>query len=327
MKVVTFGEIMLRLSPENSQRFLQTPSFRTYFGGSEANTAAALVQMGIDASFITKLPCNDIADACIKELSGIGVDMSQIARGGQRMGIYYCENGAGIRAGKVIYDRTGSSISEASSEDFEVNRILDGASLFHFTGITPALSDSAAGLTLKFVKAAKEKNISVSCDLNYRSKLWSKEKAGKVMQSLMPYTDILLANDGSVLDVFGIQADNDAELAENLCGKFGFRYVALTSRNSESADYNTLSGMIYTDGKSYYSPEIPVHIVDRVGGGDAFNAGIIYGILNGLDMQAVINTANAMNAFKHTVEGDYSVFNMEEISAIAAGKADGRIKR
>lgn len=327
MKVVTFGEIMLRLSPAGSLRFMQEPSFKAYFGGSEANTAIALEQMGVHTSFVTKLPENDIADSCIAELSSFGVDVSSVARGGSRMGIYFCENGAGIRAGKVIYDREHSAISEAVISDFDVDGIFEDADIFHFTGITPAISDSAADIVSVLVKAAKEKGINVSCDLNYRSKLWSKDKANKTMTSLMPYVDILMANEGSVLDVFGLEAENEEKLASLLSEKFGFELIAFTKRKSDSADYNTLSGMIYKCGKAYYSPEIPVHIIDRVGGGDAFNAGVLFGILNGLDMQETVCIANAANALKHTVEGDYYTGSKGEIISAASGVLDGRIKR
>lgn len=327
MKIVTFGEIMLRLSPDGSRRFMQEPSLKTYFGGSEANTAVALSQLGIDSSFVTKLPNNDIADACIRELSSFGVDVSSIARGGERMGIYFCENGAGIRPGKVIYDRKNSSVSTAQLSDFNTESIFANSDIFHITGITPALSDSLAETTLFFVKEAKKKGIKVSCDLNYRSMLWSKEKANRIMTALMPYVDILFANEGSVSDVFGIKADSDETLASALTEKFGFELVALTSRKVDSADYNTLSGMIYKDGKAYYSEIIPVHIIDRVGGGDAFNAGVLYGMAKGLDMQETVNIANAANALKHTVEGDYIRISPDELLSASSGNIDGRIKR
>lgn len=327
MKAATFGEIMLRLSPAGSLRFMQEPGFKAYFGGSEANTAIALAQLGIDTSFITALPENDIASSCVKELSSFGIDCSHIARKGRRMGIYFCENGAGIRPGKVIYDRKNSSFSQSGLNDFDIASILSDASFFHFTGITPALSDGCAALTLAFAKAAHEKGIPVSCDLNYRSTLWSNEKAGAVMRSLMPYVNVLMANDGSCLDVFGIECENNEALASRLTDEFGFDCVALTSRKSFSASVNALSGMLYTEGRAYYSDEITVDIVDRVGGGDAFNAGIIYGLLKGLPPQETVNTANALNAFKHTVEGDYAVFTPEEIKAVASGLLDGRIKR
>lgn len=327
MKAVFFGEIMLRLSPEGPLRFLQENSFRSYFGGSEANTAIALSQMGTASSFVTKLPCNDIASACLRELSSFGVDVSSVSRGGRRMGIYFCENGTSVRAGKVIYDREGSAISEALPDDFDIERIFEGASLFHFTGITPALSDRAAILTKLFAGKAHEKGLKVSCDLNYRSTLWPKERARRVMKDLMPFTDILMANEGSVLDVFGISAENDGALAEILTKEFSFECVALTKRKSENADTNTLSGLIYKDGKAFSSPEITVNITDRVGGGDAFNAGIIYGILNNLSPEETVNYANAMNALKHTMKGDYAVFSPEEVKQAASGCLDGRIRR
>lgn len=327
MKVTAFGEIMLRLSPDNYDRFLQENCFRTYFGGSEANTLIALSSLGADTSFVTKLPENDIAEACIRELKGNGVETSFIARGGKRIGIYYCENGTSIRGGKVIYDRQFSSISEADKSDFCWDKILKNTDIFHFTGITTALGDELASIALDAVKKAKEKGVLVSCDLNYRRTLWSEEKANKVMREFMPYIDILFANTGSALDVFGISGKDDEEIMKKISEDFGIKTIAFTTRECRSADENTLGGILLADGKFHTSKKTEVNIVDRVGGGDCFDAGILYGIINKLSPEETVEFANICNVYKHTVRGDYCRLNEEEIKAICSGASDGRIKR
>ncbi len=327
MKVTAFGEIMLRLSPDNHDRFLQENCFRTYFGGSEANTLIALSSLGINTAFVTKLPENDIADACIRELKGNGVDTSFVVRGGRRIGIYYCENGSSVRGGKVIYDRQFSSIAEAEKSDFRWDEILKDNDIFHFTGITTALSDELASTTLEAVKKAKEKGITVSCDLNYRRTLWSMEKANGIMSELMNYVDILFANTGSALDVFGISGEDDREVMAKISEKFGIKTVAFTLRECMNADKNILGGILLSDGKFRASKKTEVNIVDRVGGGDCFDAGILYGIINKLSPEETVQFANACNVYKHTVRGDYCRLNAEEIKAICSGEADGRIKR
>lgn len=339
MKVVTFGELMLRLAPEGYLRFLQEPRFQATFGGGEANVAASLANFGVDAEFVTKLPDNDISEAAIRELRGLGVNVSHIARGGERMGIYFLEKGASMRPSKVIYDRANSSISEAANMDFDWDKILGGADWFHFTGITPALSDGVAAITLNALKAAKAKHIKVSCDLNYRKKLWSKEKACKVMSELMPYVDVLIANEGDADDVFGIKPDgNDVEngkimrdgyvqVAEKLTEKFGFKAVAITLRESLSANDNNWGAMLYTSNKPYFSKTYAVRIVDRVGGGDSFGAGLIYSLINNYDPQNAIEFAAAASALKHTVEGDYNRVSVKEVEALKNGNASGRVQR
>lgn len=327
MKIVTFGEIMLRLSPEGRQKFLQNGSFRTFFGGSEANTAIALKSLGADASFVTKLPQNDIAESCVRELRSVGIDTTGIVYGGERIGIYYCENGAGIRAGKVIYDRKNSAISAAEAADFDWDCVFEGADWFHFTGITSALSDTLADIVLTVVSKAKEKGLKVSCDLNYRSNLWSREKAGKVMAGYMPYVDVLFANEGSAYDVFGTKEDCEENTMRSLADRFGFETVAFTRRRGDSADRNTLGAVILSEDKFWYAKDITVDIVDRVGGGDCFDAGVIFGIGNNMTMQHTVDFANTCNAYKHTIEGDYCLLNKEEIESICSGESDFRIKR
>ena len=262
-KVVTFGEIMLRLAPEGYYRFVQADTFGATYGGGEANVAVSLANYGFDAKFVTKLPKHEIGQAAVNSLRKYGVDTTDIVRGGDRVGIYYLEKGASQRPSKVIYDRAGSSIATASSSDFDWKKIFDGVEWFHFTGITPALNDEVAKICLEACKAAKEAGATISCDLNYRNKLWSKEKAGEVMGELCKYVDVCIANEEDAADVFGIKAaDTDVtqgtvnhegykDVAKQLADRFGFQKVAITLRESLSANDNNWSAMLY-DGKDYY---------------------------------------------------------------------------
>ncbi|MCR4661390.1 MAG: sugar kinase [Clostridia bacterium] len=338
MKVVTFGEIMLRLAPFGYLRFLQEPSFQATFGGGEANVAVSLSNFGIDTKFVTKLPNNDIALGCVRELNKYGVDTSSISFGGDRMGIYFLEKGASMRGSKVIYDRKYSSISMAKKEDFDWDTILNDCTLFHFTGITPAISDSLAEITLEAVKTAKKKGITVSCDLNYRKKLWSKEKANKVMSSLMPYVDICIANEEDAQDVFNISANADLNagkldrgryesVAKQLVDMFNFKKVAITLRESISANDNNWGAMIYSNGVANYSKTYSIRIVDRVGGGDSFGAGLIYSLLNNYSDKDAIEFAAAASALKQTIEGDFSLISVNEVESLVSGNIGGRVQR
>lgn len=339
MRVVTFGEIMLRLAPKGYLRFLQSPEFEATFGGGEANVAVSLSQFGWDASFVTKLPSNDIAQACIRELKSFGVDVSNIVRGGDRVGIYYIEKGASVRPSKVVYDRAGSSIATAKEGDFDWHSILKGADWFHFTGITPALSDDVAKITLQAVKVAKEMGLTISCDLNYRKKLWTRQKAQEVMTSLMPYVDVLICNEEDASDVFGIKASNTdiesgaldrngyIDVARQLVERFAVKKVAITLRESLSANDNNWSAMLYQDGKAYFSKKYALHIVDRVGGGDSFGAGLIHAINKGLDAQDVIDFAVASSALKHTIEGDFNIVSEQEVLSLVKNGGSGRVQR
>ncbi len=340
MKAVTFGELMLRLAPEGYLRFVQADKFTVTFGGGEANVAVSLANYGIDAAFVSKLPNNDIGQAAVNSLRRFGVDTSKIVRGGDRIGIYFLEKGASQRPSKVIYDRAASAIALAKKEDFDWDKIFEGVNWFHFTGISPALSDSAAEITLDAVKAAKAKGITVSCDLNYRKKLWSKAKAKEVMTSLMPYVDVLIANEEDSADVFGIKADDTdiskgalnkegyKSVAKKLVDAFGFKYVAITLRGSISANDNKWSAMLY-DGKHYFfSKEYMIHIVDRVGGGDSFGGGLIYGMLNFKeDSQKVIEFAVGASCLKHSIEGDYNMVSVDEVLKLIEGDGSGRVQR
>ena len=339
MKVVTFGEVMLRLAPENYLRFVQSEKYEATFGGAEANVAVSLANYGVDAAFVTKLPAHEIGQAAVNSLRKFGVDTTKIVRGGDRVGIYYCEKGASQRPSKVIYDRAYSSIATAKKEDFDWDKIFDGVEWFHFTGITPALSDETAEITLEACKKAKEKGITISCDLNFRKKLWSKEKAGKVMGEVCKYVDYCIANEEDAKDVFGIEADNTdintgkldrngyISVAKKLTERFNFKGVAITLRESLSANDNNWSAMLYTNGEAVFSKKYAMHIVDRVGGGDSFGGGLIYSLLNGYDAQKAIEFAVVASCLKHSIEGDYNMVSVSEVEALAKGNASGRVQR
>lgn len=338
-KVVTFGELMLRLAPEGYYRFAQAETFGATLGGGEANVAVSLANYGLDAAFVTKLPTHEIGQMAVNSLRRYGVDTSYITRGGDRVGIYYLEKGASQRPSKVIYDRAYSAIALASKEDFDWEKIFDGAEWFHFTGITPALGDNVAEICLEAVKAAKKLGLKVSCDLNYRKKLWTREKAGKVMAELMPYVDVCIANEEDASDVFGIKAENTdieggkidgegyKEVAKKLKERFGFSYVAITLRSSISANDNDWAAMLYDGKDCYFSRKYHMHIVDRVGGGDSFGAGLIYAMLDGKDAQGIIEFAVAASCLKHSIEGDYNMVSVAEVESLAGGNASGRVQR
>ena len=338
-KVITFGEIMMRLNPIGYERFIQANEYVSTFAGAEANVAVSLANYGVDVSFVTKLPEHEIGQAAINSLRKFGVNTSLIVRGGDRVGIYYCEKGASQRPSKVIYDRAYSAMAQAKQSDFNWNKIFKGVTWFHFTGITPALSESMANITLKAVKTAKEKGITVSCDLNFRKKLWSKEKAGQVMGELCKYVDYCIANEEDAKDVFGIEADNTdintgkldrngyISVAKKLTERFNFKGVAITLRESLSANDNNWSAMLYTNGQAVFSKKYAMHIVDRVGGGDSFGGGLIYSLLNDYDAQKAIEFAVAASCLKHSVEGDYNMVSVSEVEALANGNASGRVQR
>lgn len=338
-KVITFGEIMLRLAPEGYYRFIQASSYGAAFGGGEANVAVSLANYGVEAAFVTKLPTHEIGQAAVNSLRQFGVDTTGIIRGGDRVGIYFLEKGAGQRPSKVIYDRAGSAIVTATAEDFNWEDIFAGADWFHFTGITPALGDNVAEICLEACKAAKEKGITISCDLNYRNKLWSKEKAKKVMGELCSYVDVCISNEEDANDVFGIKSEgtevtagdlNKAgykEVAEKLTERFGFQKVAITLRTSISANDNKWAAMLYENGECYFSREYLMHIVDRVGGGDSFGGGLIYACLNGYAPQDTIEFAVAASCLKHSIEGDFNQVSVEEVKKLAGGDASGRVVR
>lgn len=338
-KIITFGEIMLRLAPEGYDRFVQAEQYGATFGGGEANVAVSLANFGLNAGFVTKLPKHEIGQAAINSLRRYGVDTTYITRGGDRIGIYFLEKGASQRPSKVIYDRAGSSIATATPTDFDWNTIFQDVDWFHFTGITPALGDTIAAICLEACKVAKEKGITISCDLNYRNKLWSKEKAGKVMGDLCNYVDICIANEEDASDVFGIKAsgtdvttgnvnhDGYREVAKELVRRFGFKKVAITLRESLSANDNNWAAMLYDGTDFYFSKKYLMHIVDRVGGGDSFGGGLIYSCLHNFDPQKTIEFAVAASCLKHSIEGDFNQVSVDEVMKLAGGDASGRVQR
>ena len=338
-KVITFGELMLRLAPEGYLRFVQSNKYEATFGGAEANVAVSLANYGLHAAFVSKLPTHEIGQAAVNSLRQFGVDTSMIVRGGERVGIYYCEKGASQRPSKVVYDRAYSAIAMAKAADFDWDAIFEGADWFHFTGITPALSDEMAEICEIACKAAKARGIRISCDLNYRKKLWSKQKAGEVMDKLCHYIDFCIANEEDAKDVFGIEADNTdiyggklnhegyISVAKKLTDRFGFQGVAITLRESKSANDNDWSAMLYTEGQAYFSKKYSIHIVDRVGGGDSFGAGLIYSLVNDFAPQRAIEFAVAASCLKHSIEGDYNMVSVAEVENLAGGDASGRVQR
>ena len=338
-KAVTLGEIMLRLNPEGNYRFLQAEKYEASYAGGEANVAVSLANYGIESAFVTKVPEHEIGQCAVNALRRYGVDTSCMLRGGKRLGTYYVEKGASQRASKVIYDREYSAIALAKKEEFCWEEILKGADWFHFTGITPALGGNLPEICLEACRTAKQLGLTVSCDLNYRKKLWSRQQACETMSKLMPYVDVCIANEEDARDVFGIEAqgtdieagkiDRKAYLsvAEQLCARFGCKKVAITLRESLSASDNNWSGMLYDGTDAYFSPVYKVHIVDRVGGGDSFGGGLIYALLTGKNTQEAINFAAAASCLKHTIEHDFNLVSVAEVEALAAGNASGRVQR
>jgi 2-dehydro-3-deoxygluconokinase len=338
-KIVTFGEIMLRLTPPNYLRFVQADSFDVTYGGGEANVAVSLANYGEDAYFVTKVPDNPIGQSAINHLRRYGVHTDYVVKGGERLGIYFNEIGASQRPSLVVYDRSHSAIAESSPSDFDWEKILSGAKWFHFTGITPALGDNTAQACLDAVKTAKNLGVTVSCDLNYRKKLWSTEKAGKVMTGLMEYVDVAIGNEEDAEKVFNIKAGTSdvtkgelseegyKDVARQLAEKFSLKGVAITLRESFSAFDNGWSALYY-DGKEYYkSRRYQIHIVDRVGGGDSFGGGLIYALCNGYAPQDAVEFAVAASCLKHSIVGDFNHVTLKEVQTLAKGDASGRVQR
>lgn len=338
-KVITFGEIMMRLNPEGYRRFVQADRFEASYAGGEANVAVGLAQFGMDAAFVSKVPAHEIGQCAVNELRRFGVDTSLILRGGDRLGLYYVEKGASQRASKVIYDRAGSAIAKAAVSEFDWDAIFENAAWFHWTGITPALGGELPEICLEACKAAKAHGVTISCDLNFRKKLWTSAQANAVMSKLMPYVDVCIANEEDAKDVFGIAASGTdiaagklsregyRSVAEQLCARFGFKAVAITLRGSISASDNDWAAMLYTGGEAYFSPTYHIRIVDRVGGGDSFGAGLIYAMLNGKAPQDTVNFAVAASCLKHSIEHDFDLVSVSEVEALAAGNASGRVQR
>lgn len=339
MKFVTFGEIMLRLAPRGTLRFLQEPVFEATFGGGEANVAVSLANFGMDAEFVTALPKNDIGQSAVNELRKFGVETKHIVRSGKRVGIYYCEKGASQRPSKVIYDRAGSSVSESSIADYDFDAIFAGADWFHFTGITPALSAGCAEICLKMAEYCRAHKITVSCDLNYRKNLWSTAEACETMTKLIQYVDVCIANEEDAEKVFGIcskesnpesgvlHRDGYIGVAEKIAERFGIGTVAITLRESISADDNRWSAMLWQNGDARFSQMYNIHIVDRVGGGDSFCAGLIYALLHKFDGQEAVEFASAASCLKHSVQGDFNRVSVQEVVDLMRGNGSGRVQR
>lgn len=340
-RIITFGEIMLRLNPESYLRFTQSPKFEATYAGGEANVAVSLANYGQDAAFVTKVPAHDIGQCAINALRKYGVDTSMVLRGGDRLGVYFVEKGASQRPSKVIYDRANSAIAAAQAGEFDWKTIFAGADWFHWTGITPALSSQMAQACLDACKAAKAMGLTVSCDLNYRNKLWTREEADKCMAQLLPYVDVCIANEEDCKDVFGIEAEGAdivggklsyegyVSVARQMARRFGCKKVAITLRSSMSANDNDWAGMLYdaaTD-TAVLSPTYHIHIVDRVGGGDSFGGGLIYSLITGKNDQDAINFAVAASCLKHSIEHDFNLVTVAEVENLSKGNASGRIQR
>ncbi len=318
-RIVTLGELMLRLSPPGKQRFRQAAGFDANFGGAEANVALSLACLGEPVRFVTALPDNDLGDAAVDALRQFGADdpvNSGILRAPGRMGLYFLEKGAGLRPPKVIYDRTGSAFAETAPDRYDPDKLLADAGWFHITGITPALSEKTAELSRRMLRAAQEKGLTVSMDLNFRKRLWDVDNASRVLTALLPYVDVLIANEEHAAKICGLRCDDPGETARQLCEKYGFTAAAITRRRTESAELHRISAAAFIDGVKVYSPEYACGIVDRTGGGDAFAAGLIFARVNNYPAQQAVNFAAAASALKHTVEGDFSIMKRGEIEKL-----------
>ena len=339
-RIITFGEIMLRLSPSGCDRFVQSDAFRIIPGGGEANVAVSLANYGHDSFYVTKLPAHEIGQIAFNALRRYGVRTDFICRGGSRIGLYYAETGASMRPSKVIYDRANSAIAEALPEDFDFDAIMEGADWFHWSGITPAISDRAAELTRLACEAAKRHGVTVSVDLNFRKKLWTSEKAISVMRPLMKYVDVCIGNEEDAELCLGFKPEADVEagntdaagyegIFRQMAAEFGFKYVVSTLRESFSASHNGWKALIFNGKEFYQSKRYDIEpIVDRVGGGDSFSGGFIHGMLKWPgDQAAALEFAVAASALKHTINGDFNCVSEAEVLSLAGGNANGRVQR
>ena len=338
-KVVTMGEIMLRLSSPFNSRFVQSQSFDVHYGGGEANVAVSLANYGHDAYFVSKVPAHEIGDCAVNSLRKFGVHTDYIARGGDRLGIYYLETGASMRPSKVIYDRAHSSISEANPSDFDFDKIFENADWFHWSGITPAISDKSAEILRLALISAKKHGVTVSCDLNFRKKLWTSEKAISIMRPLMQYVDVCIGNEEDAQLCLGFKPDSDVtggktdasgykEIFKQMKEEFGFKYVVSTLRESFSATHNGWKALIYNGEEFYESKRYDINpIIDRVGGGDSFAGGLIHGLLKYKDQGKALEFAVAASALKHTIPGDYNCVSEKEVETLMGGDASGRVQR
>ncbi len=339
MRVVTLGEMMIRLMPKGNLRFEQATEFEAHYGGDESIVAVSLARFGLQSRYVTKLPNNPLGQIALNKLREQGVETDCIVRGGERLGLNFYENGASVRPSKVVYDRAHSAISQAKPEEFDFDAIFQDADWFHVAGITPAISDTAAALVLEAMKAAKQKGVTVSVDLNYRSKLWSPEKAQSVMIPLMAYTDVCIGNEedaekclgykpgntdvaGGALDLEGYKA-----IFTGMKERFGFRWIASTLRESHSASDNGWSALLYNGNRFYHTRAYQIHLIDRGGGGASFAAGLIYSLLNGFDIEKAGEFAVAASALKQTITGDFNLATLDEVTQLMNGDASGRVQR
>ncbi len=338
-KVVCFGEIMGRLCPVGYKKIIQANSFEITYAGGEANVAVSLANYGVDSSYVSKIPDNDLGKSVLRTLKSCDVNVDNVVIGGERLGMYYVEKGASQRPSKVIYDRKYSAISEADTSDFDWDSILVDTEWFHFTGITPALSDKCIDITREALKKCKEKGITVSCDLNYRKNLWTNAKAKEVMTELMAYVDVCIGNEEDAEMVLGISADSTdvtagqinregyIAVAKQIEEEYGCKTVAITLRESYSASINGWSAMLYKDGESYFSKKYDIQIVDRVGGGDSFVGGLLYTLVSGFEPTKAIEFAVAASCLKHTIEGDFNQVTVSDVEKLMNGDGSGRVQR
>lgn len=340
-KYITFGEIMLRLKPPQQERFFQSPILEATFGGGEANVAVGLSRLGLDVAYVSAIPDNPIGEACIRELKKQGIDTSFISRKGERLGIYFLEAGANQRPSVVVYDRSHSAIAEASSKDINWDKVFENAHWFHISGITPAISLSAADISIEAVKKAKEKGVTVSCDLNYRKKLWKYGKsAPEIMSEIVKYTDITVGNEEDCQKSLGIKVDIDVESGKLQVDKYkeltdkalecypNLQKVAITLRESHSANYNGWSAVLNNRRDFFVSKKYEIHnIVDRVGGGDAFATGLIYGLNKLSNDKEALEFAVAASCLAHSIPGDLPLISLDEVTKLMSGSGSGRVQR
>lgn len=338
-KVVTFGEAMLRLATPRRERFTQARAFEVTYGGGECNVAVSLAHFGVPSYFVSAIPENEIGQACINYIRQWGVDTSLVLRQGRRLGVYFLESGASMRASKVVYDRAGSAVAELGPGEVDWSSVFEGKDWFHFTGITPAISDTAAATTEEAVRAARDAGLTISCDFNYRGALWSPQKAQTTMKPLMQYVDIAIGNEEDAEKCLGVKAEGvdvtkgelDPEaykpVVNTLVKEYGFKEVGITLRESHSADDNDWSAIYWDGADVLVGRKYPVRIVDRVGGGDAFSAGIIYGHIQGLDSRDTLDFAVASSALAHTFHGDFNLVTAAEAGRVAGGNVSGRVQR
>lgn len=338
-KLVGFGDFLVRLSPPGYQRFIQCNQFDINYTGAEANVCVSLSMMGIPTDFVTRLPDNDIARTGLATMRKFGVGVDHVVFGGERMGVFYLEKGASQRPSKVIYDRKFTSIAQAGIQDFDWEAIFEGAERLHITGITPALSDTMPQVFQYAVKEAKKRGVLVSCDLNYRKNMWTEAQAKACMEQVLPDIDLVIANEEDAEKVLDIRAagtdvvagklnrDGYVDVARQICGKYGVPEVAITLRRSISASDNEWGALLYTGGQPYFSRTYAIHIVDRVGGGDSFAAGLLYGKMKGFDPQKTVEYAAAASCLKHSIELDFNLSTVEEVTKLMEGDGSGRVQR